>query len=30
LLMGFFEIGANELFAGAGFKLQTSWSVPPE
>jgi hypothetical protein len=26
----FFERGSNELFAHAGFKLQSSWSLPPQ
>jgi hypothetical protein len=26
----FFEIGPCELFAQAGFKLQSSWYLPPE
>jgi hypothetical protein len=29
-VMGFFKIGAWELFAQAGFEPQSSWSVPPE
>jgi hypothetical protein len=29
-VMGFFEIGFHELFAWAGFKQQSSWSLPPE
>jgi hypothetical protein len=27
---GFFEIGSRELFAWPGFKLWSSWSLPPE
>jgi hypothetical protein len=26
----FFEIGSHKLFAQAGFKLWSSWSLPPE
>jgi hypothetical protein len=29
-VMGFFKIGSWELFAWAGFKLRSSWSLPPE
>jgi hypothetical protein len=29
-VMGFFEIGSHELFAQAGFKPQSSWSLPHE
>jgi hypothetical protein len=29
-VMGIFEIGSCELFAQAGFKLRSSWSLPPE
>jgi hypothetical protein len=28
--MGFFKIGSCELFAWAGFKLWSSWSLPPK
>jgi hypothetical protein len=27
---GFFETGSHKLFAQAGFKPQSSWSLPPE
>jgi hypothetical protein len=27
---GFFEIESLELFSWAGFKLRSSWSLPPE
>jgi hypothetical protein len=30
LMMGFFEIESCKLFAWDGFKLQSSWSLPPE
>jgi hypothetical protein len=29
-VQGFFKIGSHELFARAGFELQSSWSLPPE
>jgi hypothetical protein len=29
-VIGFFETGCSELFAGAGFELLSSWSLPPE
>jgi hypothetical protein len=29
-VMGFFKIGSHKLFAQAGFKLQSFWSLPPE
>jgi hypothetical protein len=28
--MGFFEIGSHKVFSGAGFELQSSWSLSPE
>jgi hypothetical protein len=30
LVRDIFEIGSHELFARAGFKLWSSWSLPPE
>jgi hypothetical protein len=30
LAMGFFKIGSHKLFAQAGFKPWSSWSLPPE
>jgi hypothetical protein len=30
LCEGFFKIGSCKLFAWAGFKLWSSWSLPPE
>jgi hypothetical protein len=29
-VMGFLEIGSHKLFAWAGFKPGSSWSLPPE
>jgi hypothetical protein len=29
-VLGIFEIGSCELFAWAGFKPQSSWSLPPK
>jgi hypothetical protein len=29
VVMGFSEIWSHELFAQAGFKLQSSWLLPP-
>jgi hypothetical protein len=29
-VLGFFEIGSQELFAQAGFELRSSRSLPPE
>jgi hypothetical protein len=29
-MTGFFEIGSHEQFAWSGFKMRSSWSLPPE
>jgi hypothetical protein len=29
-VLGFFKVWSQELFACAGFKLLSSWSLPPE
>jgi hypothetical protein len=30
LVLSIFKIGSHELFGGAGLKLRSSWSLPPE